>query len=187
MAETPSLENALGSTLSRSFDVFKQDFVLYLLAFLVYALVSGLSLGLLAGPLSIGLIDVVRRRSSGDTSVSVGDVFGGFSKFVPSFLALLVIGLASAVGSLLFLLPGLFVVFVCAFSLHVMAYEDTGMVESIKRSVRLTLDNALFVLLVLLIIGVLSAVGSLVVIGVLVTGPFSAVMLNVAYEQIAKP
>ncbi len=184
--EAPPLETAISTTLSRSWDLFKEDFVLYLLATLLVGLVGAVSLGILAAPLGVGLVMVIRRKIAGDASVSVGDVFQGLSKLVPSLLAAIGIFIATLIGMVLLVLPGLFVVFVTGYTFHVMAYEDAGMVESIKRSVRVTLDNALFALIILVISGVINAIGGAVAIGVLITAPFTAVMLTVAYEEMTK-
>ncbi|MEL6543908.1 MAG: hypothetical protein AAFQ82_04740 [Myxococcota bacterium] len=185
-SEAPPLEAAISATLSRSWDIFKQDFVLYLLATLAVAILGAVSLGILIAPLSVGLIMVIRRKMAGDASVGVGDIFQGFSKFVPALLASIAIFIGVFIGSILLVLPGLFVAFVVSYTFHVMVYEEAGMVESIKRSVRLTLDNALFTLLMLVIAGVINGIGAVVAVGGLVTGPFTAVMLTVAYEEITK-
>lgn len=184
--EAPPLETAISTTLSRSWDIFKQDFVLFLLATLLTGLVGAVTLGILAAPLGVGMVMMIQRKIAGDPSVSVGDVFKGLSKLVPALLASIVIFIGAFIGTLLLVLPGLFVVFTTAYTFHVMAYEDAGMVESIKRSVRLTLDNALFVLLILVIAGVINAIGSAVFIGALITAPYTAVMLTVAYEEMVK-
>lgn len=184
--DAPPLETAISETLSRSWDVFKEDFVLYLLATLVAFLVGTVTLGLLAAPMAIGVIMIVKRKIAGDTSVAVGDIFQGFGKLVPALLASIVIAIGVALGTVLLVLPGLFVAFVTAYTFHVMAYEDAGMVESIQRSIRLTLDNALFALVILVIAGVINSIGAAVAIGGLVTAPFSVVMLTVAYEEMRK-
>lgn len=177
------LENLVQDSLRESWEAFKQDGVLYILANLVVALVSVVSLGILAAPLTVGMIDVIRKRRRGEPA-KVSDVFSGFSRFGASFVAMLLVFLGVMVGMILLIVPGIIFAFLCAFTLHGIAYRGLGAVDAIKHSFRAVKSNALAVAVMMLVALVINAVGGLVWVGTLLTGPFTMLLFTIAYEKL---
>ena len=106
MTEPLQPEQVVQDTLGEAWDLFQNDFVLYILAGLVTIAVSLVSLGLLSGVVCVGFIKLVETRRRGEDGFPT-DVFDGFSQFGECFVASILIGLGILIGMLLFVLPGL--------------------------------------------------------------------------------
>lgn len=91
-----------GDWIKEGFDLYKDNLGLLILASLIAFLLSVVSLGILSGPMSAGLIAILLRLRDGDpTPPAVGDVFQGFQFFLPSFLFGIVWGAILVVGCLI--------------------------------------------------------------------------------------
>jgi uncharacterized membrane protein len=185
MAEREQLESFVKHVASESWRLFLADPVLYVLAALLVMVLSVVSIGIAIGPLTVGFIGIILRRQQGQTA-SVGDVFGGFDKFFVSFATLFVIMVAVLVGTLLLVLPGLIVALFSCFALQAVALEGKGVFDAIGRSIDLVRANFLEAFILLILISVLHAVGSMVVFGGLVSFPLSMIATLVAYQRLAE-
>lgn len=83
----------LGEWLSGGWALIKDDIVTFAVAALLAGLIGGATGGICMPPLVIGLYMMVGSRMRGD-SVEIGDVFRGFEKFGPAFLAYLLVAIA---------------------------------------------------------------------------------------------
>lgn len=182
--QTDALEHLIQDSLSESWDAFKKDAVLYVLANLVATLVIVASLGLLLPAMVVGLVGIVRKRRRGEAA-AVGDVFGGFSSFGASFVAGAIITLGTVVGAVLLVVPGAIFLFMSLYTFHGIAYRDLGSVDAIKASFGLIKDHFLAVAVMLLIGIVINAIGGLVWVGTFLTAPFVMVFATVVYEKLS--
>lgn len=180
------VEPFLRDVVSETWHAFKRNPVIFVGGSWLATLVSVASLGLLMGPMTVGFISVVQRTLHGQ-SARVRDVFEGLHSgaLVSSIFATIMIGLASVLGCLLFVIPGLFVLAATCFTFHELAYRKLTAVDAIKASFAILKARLLHVLLLLAGVAALNAVGHLAVIGILVTVPFSVVCLTVAYEKLS--
>lgn len=85
----------ISKALRNSFALYRQNFMTLLLATLIAAVGSLVTLGILAGPLTGGLLMLCLKLMRGETA-GANEVFAYFNKFVPTFL----IVVAMWVGSL---------------------------------------------------------------------------------------
>jgi hypothetical protein len=184
MEQGQSLETFLQAVGERSWSVFRRDALTYVLASALVSLLSAISLGLLAGPLCVGFIELVRRGARGEP-IRAGDVFGGFSRFGTSFLVLLLVGIAAGLGMLVLILPGLLVLLFTAFALPAVAYEQLGAVDALRRSYAIVRQHFVPTLMLLVVLSVLNSLGGSIVIGVLVTTPLTLIAISLAFEQLA--
>jgi hypothetical protein len=182
--QTGALEDLVKDALSESWEAFKKDAVLYVLANLVLIGLSMISLGILIGPLTVGMIGIVRKRRRGEAA-SVGDIFAGFSSFGASFGAMLIGVLGVLVGVLLLVVPGLVFAFLSIFTFHGIAYRNLGSIASIKHSIAVVKGHALAVFVIMLVTIVINAVGGMVWVGGILTGPFTTLLLTVVYEKLS--
>jgi uncharacterized membrane protein len=166
-----------------SWEAFKTDPLLYILASLVVAVLGVVSLSVLLGPLTVGFILIVQRRRRGQPA-QVSDLFDGLSQFVSAFIAFVLIVIAAFIGCLLLVVPGLLVLYVSCFAFHELTYRKTGAVEALQGSFRIIKRSALHALLLLVGVAALNALGSAVVFGTLLTAPFGLLMMSVAYEKL---
>jgi hypothetical protein len=97
-----NVADKFGDWIKEGFDIYKNNLGLLILASLIAFLLSVVSLGVLSGPMSAGLIAMILRLRDGDpTPPEVGDVFKGFQYFLPSFLFGIVWGAILVVGCLI--------------------------------------------------------------------------------------
>jgi uncharacterized membrane protein len=101
------VDTKFGDWIKEGFELYKDNIgVLILSALFVFGL-SIITLGVLLGPMIVGLILIILRLKDGDqTPPSAGDVFQGFQYFLPSFLFWLVwVSILSAVNLILSFIP----------------------------------------------------------------------------------
>jgi hypothetical protein len=184
MTESANLERFVQDVFKESWELFVKDIVLYILAGLITAVVGGVTLGILLGPLFVGLVGIIRKRRRGQPA-SAGDVFSGLSQFVPALLLAIVVGLAVILGSFLCVLPGLAVAWAAMFAFHELTYKQAGLGDCISQSVALIKAQPVPTLILFLIIGVLNGLGGAIFLGSIFTFPFGIIAITVAYEKLA--
>jgi membrane-anchored glycerophosphoryl diester phosphodiesterase (GDPDase) len=183
MSEPIQNEDVVQDTLSEAWDLFKNDFVLYVLAGLLMIVVSIVSLGLLSGPMTVGFIKLVEKRRAGEQAVAT-DVFDGFSRFGDSLIASFLIGLGVFIGVLLLVLPGILFGLAMAFTFPAIAIDNQTATGGMRQSLSIIQDNLALSAVFLVIVLVLSGIGSAVVFGTLLTMPFSLVLITLAYHRL---
>ena len=180
------LEQDVQQIAIQAYRLFTQQPVAYILAFLLTAVVSGVTCGVMSGPLTIGFLRMVRQHQQGQ-SIGATGVFDWGGHLVPSLLATILLGIAVAVGSVLLVLPGLAVAFFSIFALHGMAYSGLDITQSFKNSLALVSNNLLFVFVIAVGLAVLNALGSAVLFGTLLTGPWGIIALSLTYQHLIVP
>ena len=102
----------VGNWIKDGFDLYKNNFGVLVLASLIAVILSGATLGILAGPMCAGIILItLKLYDNGDEKAEVGDLFKGFNFFLQSFLFIIVWGiLMFVVSGILCIIPflGLF-------------------------------------------------------------------------------
>jgi len=184
MAEPEAFDEFVLSIARETWELFRREPVLFILASLVVTLVSVFSLGLIAGPVSAGYVEMVRRGRRGEP-LAMGLIFSRFDTFIPSAVAFVILGIALVIGAFLLVLPALLVALFSAFTLHVITYENVGGIAAIQRSIAIVRENFIHVLALVLMIALAHAVGGIVVFGVLLTAPLSLIALTIGYERLA--
>jgi len=86
--------------LRQAFALYKDHFLLLLLTHITLVGVSVFSLGILAGPMMVGVVRIVLGLlDDRSPSPQPGDIFDGLRFFLPSLLLGLAVGVASAVAA----------------------------------------------------------------------------------------
>lgn len=183
MAESFHLESFVQKVLSESWDALKKDPVLYVIAGLLATVLGAITLGIFAGPLFVGFVDIVRRRRRGEAATA-SDVFGAVSLFWPSFLVTLVVAVAAFIGLQLLLVPGLAVLFVWMYVYQLIAYKRLGIGDTLVQSFHLVRDHLVASLVVFVVVAVLNVIGTSLVLGWLLTVPFGLLVITIAYEKL---
>ena len=184
MAGNERTEDVVQGALSEAWNLFTSDFVLWIVAGLVLAVGSVVSLGILAGPLTVGFVQLVEQKRRGEPT-SVADVFGGFSKFGASLIAFLLISVGVLIGSLFLFVPGLVFGLLMAFTFHAIAIDDEDALGGMKKSFALIRDTPALAAVFLVIVLVISGIGGAVVFGTLLTTPFTLLLMNLAYSRLS--
>lgn len=94
--------NKFGDWIKDGFDLYKNNLGALMLPSLIAFLLTGVTGGLLSGPMGAGMILIaLKLRDGGHPAPVPGDVFQGFQFFLPSFLFCIVWGAILVVGSLI--------------------------------------------------------------------------------------
>jgi uncharacterized membrane protein len=186
MTESATREDLVQHTLIEAWDLFKNDFVLWVVAGLLMIIVTIVSLGILSGPMTVGYIQLIEKRRSGQPG-SVTDIFDGFSHFGASLIASLLIGVGVFIGLFLFIMPGLLFGLSMAFTFHAIAIDGEDATSAMGRSFNLIKENFALAAVFLVIVLVLSGLGGAVVFGTLVTMPFTMLLMTLAYHGLNEP
>jgi uncharacterized membrane protein len=96
------ITDKFGDWIKEGFNIYKNNLGVLILSSLIAFILTGLTIGILGGPMFAGLIGIVLRLRDGEQPPPVvGDVFQGFQHFLPSFLFVIVWGLGVLVGSMM--------------------------------------------------------------------------------------
>ncbi len=164
----------------------KQNLIVTLLGAAVLTLVGSVTLGILSGPLFLGYAAACLKISRGQ-EVAIDDLWSGFSRLVPAIVTSLIIGVASVVGMIFCLVPGLIVLFLCTFVFHFMVDDPalSGM-DAIKKSAAMVKANIADVAVIWVVGLLLNAVLSVSVVGVVAGMAFAMLMSGFLYDEIRR-
>lgn len=168
-----------------TWEVFRRDPVIFLLASLVGTAISVVTLGLLTVPMFAGTVEMVRASRRGEP-LAIGMLFSRMDTLVPGAIAFFIVGLGVVLGMLLLVIPGLVVALFCCWTAHVITYERSSGVDAIRRSVQLVRENLVHTLAVLFAVVVVSAIANMLVVGMLLAAPLTQIALTLAYERMAE-
>ncbi|HEY6877634.1 MAG TPA: hypothetical protein VI299_06420 [Polyangiales bacterium] len=184
MAEVEAFDQFAAAIARESWQTFRREPVLFVIAGLVTVVCSVVSLGLLIGPLQVGFIELVRKVRAGEP-VAVSVLFSRMDTLVSSSVAMLVAGLLCFIGLVMLVVPGLLVMFFFFWSLPAIAYEGLGGIDSLRRSAALTRANTMHTLALLFLVALAHAVGGLIMFGFVLTLPLCTIACALGYERLA--
>ncbi|MCX7818671.1 MAG: hypothetical protein N2652_05615 [Kiritimatiellae bacterium] len=185
----------IGGWLRTTWELYKKHFGLLVAIHLILAVLGGLTLGILWGPLWLGASMIVLALVDGKTPPPVGDVFNGFSKFLPSFLLVLTVGLSSVLVSLLLQLTCILaplaplavlgIVTATMFAVFLIGERNLDFWPAVQRSFELVKPVFWPLLAWILLLSAVSGVGAILCgVGVVLTMPLQTCGLAVAYRRV---
>ena len=179
--------------LETAWNMTLKHIVALILMTVVSLAVSLLTAGALGPVVMAGFIQSIIRMMREDRAPRVEDLFSQMRLFLPLLALSIVVAIAVLVGTLLFILPGLAIAlaatFGCLYVLPLMTDRKMGLVDAVKKSWHMALQDSVadHIVVVILFVG-LMAVGGSVFIGILFTQPFALVfMVSVYLERIGTP
>ncbi len=179
----------VGDLLKESWEITKPNLVPLLVgSILIGVVVSVLSMiplaGLVAGPFYGGLLVMALRATEGKP-IEIGHSFAGLKMFVPLLLVTLVVGLAVGIGSILLIIPGLYLAMATMYSTYLVIDREMEFMDAIKASVGVVNKSIVPHIVLLLVLGLVNFVGSIPCgLGLLVTGPLSMVAVALVYKRV---
>jgi len=209
---SPAPKMELGAYVSKAWDLIKKDLVLFIVSYLIVAILAGIPLvGLIiGGPLWFGFFRILQKRYKGEPA-QIGQVFDAFkTDFVKGLITMLLM----AVAGICVFIPVIIVVIilsripVCGAPLAVLLYfaaifalvaglyfvwpiaalSDVQPVDAIKRGLKFLGANVGPMALLALVTCLIFVAGILVcVISVLFTAPLAALIVVVAYNEYYLP
>jgi hypothetical protein len=159
---------------------------------LVLAVVSGITLGILAPVTLAGYMQSLLLALREGREPKVQDLFSEMGLFFPLLGFAILFLVVTLVGFLLFFVPGLLFMLAASFFLlymiPLMTDRDLGLFTALRESCRLSLEGPIAdqIVAVVIFLGV-SAVGQSVFVGFLFTQPLATLFLLSVYEDKVPP
>jgi hypothetical protein len=155
---------------------------------LVWLAVSIITLGILAPVTFAGYVHAILLMVRQGREPKLQDIFSQMHLLIPLLGFALVVVILSAIGFMLFVLPGIIIglgiSFICLYMIPLMTDQGLGVVDAVKLSTAMTTqEKPVEHLIVLLIIWAVTAVGSSFLIATLFTQPFATIFLVSVYEE----
>jgi hypothetical protein len=179
--------------LEAAWNITLKHIVVLILMTLVSLAVSLITAGVLGPVVMAGFIQSIILMIRNERAPRIEDLFSQMRLFLPLLAFSIVVGLAVLLGTLLFILPGLAIAllatFGCLYVLPLMTDRRMGLIEAVKTSWQMALQDSVadHIVVVILFVG-LMAVGGSVFIGIFFTQPFAMVfMVSVYLERITAP
>ncbi|MBW2708946.1 MAG: hypothetical protein JRD04_06640 [Deltaproteobacteria bacterium] len=186
-----------GEWIERGFALYKENFGVLVLASLIAVVVSGITVGILAGPMAAGIILIVLQLGDRKEPRSeVGTLLKGFDFFLNSFLFFIVWGVAIFVVSLILdrvpcigQLGSLFVVFVAhsllMFGMFLIVDKKMEFWPASVASFNMVKRNFWPFLGFSIVSNLIGSIGAVACgIGIVFTLPIQICILMVAYREI---
>lgn len=171
-----------GRWLNAGWDLVKADLGYYLLISLLFFLLNGVPF--IQGALIAGFHIFTMKKLTGRPA-DVGDLFKGFSYFVPTLVASLLIALFTFVGFLLLFIPGLIVAAMYKFTYLFIVDKRMGFWQAMQASHAVVSRDYFGFVMFLILAFLLNVLGfCCFLVGLLVTVPVTFAAITVAYSEI---
>jgi hypothetical protein len=186
-----------GEWIETAFTLYKNNLLVLVLASLIAVVLSGVTMGILAGPMLAGLFMItLDLHDKKEPKPEVGDLFKGFQCFLDSFLYLLVWGaitltisfvlsLAPCIGQIASIAVSIVIGTFVMFGLPLIADRKMNFWDASMASINLVKLNLLPFIGLFIVAKVLGAIGLIVCgIGLIVTLPIALCVFTVAYREL---
>ena len=180
----------IGAELQRGWNLFKPNMSVLIVAGLIAAVVSSITVAILAGPMTAGLFLVVRRLLQNDPAKpQAGDVFKGLDFFLQSLILVvicLVIGSVLAMVPVLGQIAGLLIGAVMWWGLLFVTYEKLTAIDALKKLFELLKTGEFTLPLVFaVIVNLIAGLGIIACcVGVFFTVPLAYCMMACCYQTL---
>lgn len=191
------VEVKINDWVTEGFNLYKENFGTLVLVSLIAVLLSGVTLGILAGPLMGGFLMItLALYDKKEPKPQVGDIFKGFGFFVNTFLFVLVWGLGLTIVSLVLnIIPLLGQLASLALGLCASAFLMFGMFLIVDKgmdfwpasmeSINVVKSNFGPFLGLGVLAAIIGYIGAMLCgIGYIFTAPIQACILTVAYREV---
>jgi uncharacterized membrane protein len=136
----------LGRCLNEALDVYKRNFLTFLLAAVLFSLMSLFSLFVLAGPLWGGVVLMtLNAMRHPDRKADIGDLFRAFDRFGELVALFFITTIPILVGYLMFIVPGVILSALLLFPTYLLIDQRMNVGDALTTSVRLVLRRGLWV------------------------------------------
>lgn len=177
--------------LETAWNLFIKHIVTLVLMTLVMFALGGVTLGILAPVMMAGYLHAIVLMLRTGREPTIGDLFSQMRLFLPLLVFGIVVFIAAMIGFTLLYLPGVAVIvavaFGCLYMLPLMTENNMGLIDAIKASWQLALQDSIadHVVVVILFVGLTSIGSSLVFIGSLFTQPFASIFIMSVFLERA--
>lgn len=174
--------------LEQSWKSFTEFLPALIINTIVLLVVSIFTLGILAPVCTAGYTQSLLLAIRDKRKPEVGDLFSHMNLFLPLLAFFIVAGIIIFIGFLVLVLPGIIagiaLYFFCLYLIPLMTDKGLGLVEAVKESSRLAMEDPIVehVAVVAIYIGI-TALGQVVPFGVIFTMPIATLFLLYAFEE----
>lgn len=152
----------------------------------ILTLAQAALMGLVTGPLHLGLF-LMARAAVDRRPVFWNDVFSGFDKATLAAPAGAMIGMLASLGTMVFVLPGLFLVLIWLTTYLFIIEGKSAFWIAMEDSRRLVMANLMHWALLFAVLMICNLIGSLLCgIGLLITVPLSVIAVTLYFDQQRK-
>ncbi len=180
----------IGRCFEEAWDVFLKNWLILIVAGLLYTVLSFVTLFILTGPLTAGFcllaLNALRRE---DRRVDLNDLFGMFHRFFGLAGMFFLTTVAVLLGLLMCAVPGLFLMTIWMFPFFILVDQQTGVFESLGRSQDMTFQVGFLNVFVLMLVeqalyllpAIVPFLGTIVSFAAI---PIAILMVASAYRQL---
>lgn len=149
----------VGTALRDGWRIFVRDIGPLIVAGFIAVVLSGLTIGILGGPLYSGLIAMLLARVRDGREPKIGDVFSRFDRFGTKVAAFYLLAIGIAVGIVLFIVPGLYLAAIWLYVFPLIVDRGLGVGDALRESRRLANANGIGShMVIVLVLGLISLV-----------------------------
>ncbi|PKL92785.1 MAG: hypothetical protein CVV21_00110 [Candidatus Goldiibacteriota bacterium HGW-Goldbacteria-1] len=164
----------------------KKEPVFILLAGLTAGMLSSVTLGILYPVMAAGLANVIIKISAGEKA-DFQDLFKFMNLLAPMFGLGLLIFIMSAAGLVFIIFPGLLIMALFVYAPYYMAFENQGIMASLKLSAKAAIANNLMGhVVIVLVLWLINLIGIQMLAGWILTFPLTVGFLYFLFEQTKK-
>jgi len=161
----------IGDRLTEGFEAFMNNAMEMILGLIIASVIGLVSCGICFPPMAVGYMRLHLRIARGE-KVQAMEVMDGFQSFAPAWIVALIIGVGVLIGSIV-IVGGIVVAFLFYWALMEVADGNDDPMDALKKSYEFNTQNIGPALIFMIVVGVISSAGSLVVFGGLVTAPIA--------------
>ncbi|MEM8962471.1 MAG: glycerophosphoryl diester phosphodiesterase membrane domain-containing protein [Acidobacteriota bacterium] len=177
----------IGAILQQSWEIFVKDATPWVVVSLIHAAIYIFTFGFglfVLGPLFGGMVIMAFKGIHGQ-SPTIEDGFAGFKEHLMQLLlAGIVVLIGVTIGLFLCILPGVYLAIAWAFTFHLIVDRRMDFGQAMMASMKMVNSRFGEVVILLLVFGIINAVGSSVVIGFVITQPLMMIGLTLAYRKL---
>lgn len=178
--------------LEKSWKSFTESLPALIINTLLLTLVSVFTLGILAPVCTAGYTQSLLLAIREGRKPEPGDLFSHMRLFLPLLAFGIVAFIVVSIGMMILVLPGIVagiaLFFFCLYLLPLMTDKELGLIEAVKESSRMALEDPVSEhLAVVAIYIVITAIGSAIPFGFIVTMPIATLFILYAFEEKCGP
>jgi len=146
MGNETRLKLDLARATNDALDTYKRHFFTFLMAAIVFDVLSVCSAFILTGPLWGGIVLMcLRVMSDPKAEPRLGDMFGAFHRFWPLLGLFVITTIAVLAGLAVLIVPGLIVAGLWLFPVYLMLDQNMGVMDSLGTSARIVIRRGLWI------------------------------------------
>lgn len=180
----------IGNWISRAWDMVTADLGAFLILGLIYvaiiAVTSSTVIGELfvIGPLTVGFFYVVFQKIRG-AEINVGDIAKGFNFFIAAVLANILVGIFTAIGFVLCIIPGFIITALYVFTMPFILEKNYDFWQAMEASRKAVTPHLFEMIIFIILLALINLVGAIICgIGLIFTVPLTLAATAIAYQDL---